>query len=655
MRSVVAAAAILLVVLIPGAASQTTLFLGAEVQVEQLLDARSMRVRVPAQDSTPLERPCEGDPSRFEVDAAGAWFRFDTRGKTNACAEALFEFDVPPGASSARVAFMADRLVEQQQAVPLRMRVDFVQALRTYADGVFQSSHLVFAREASTQAETRFAFEEPVRGGPFHVAWHFEDRSANPAVPTLEQSLAARVRGAHVTFQGIALEPASIAVHRPGLGATSNAEQVVVKLMVEAPLAGQACLVLRTSPLLRLSGIAGPDGALLPLDAVSVRQEDGIATTRLESWAVARHGYGEYTITFTSAVVVSPDAWLPVAVGASLLLPGVLAVIAVQQWLHLRRQMRGRYAARPYLWPILGATALYVASLAWIAWPGSSGNLLAWPLERSAVLLGGTLYASAFALLGASLAAKGRMVRLVKSEASEKERANLELARSNRDLEQFAYVASHDLQEPLRAVAGYTQLLERRYGDRLDDQGRQYVRNAVEGAQRMQGLIQGLLAYARIGTESTPRTAVDLEHVLQEALSNLESAVRSTSARITHGRLPVVQADRQQLVQLLQNLLANAMKFSKRAPRIRVQAQPRGREWVVEVYDNGIGVPPEQARNIFQLFHRLHPRDAYGGSGMGLAVCQRIVERHGGAIWVEPNPGGGSVFRFTLPMQGQAL
>ena len=231
-----------------------------------------------------------------------------------------------------------------------------------------------------------------------------------------------------------------------------------------------------------------------------------------------------------------------------------------------------------------------------------------------------------------------------------------ELARSNRELEQFAYVASHDLQEPLRMVASYTQLLNRRYGDRLDDDAREFIGFAVDGVNRMQALINDLLAFSRVGTRAATPEPVEAEAVLERVLHTLEPAIEEAGARITHDPLPEVVADPVQLGQVLQNLIANAMKFHRpeEAPAVHVGARDEGAWWRFTVQDNGIGIAPEFRDRIFALFQRLHSRAEYPGTGIGLAICQKIVERHGGQIGVESRPGEGSTFHFTLPKRPAA-
>ena len=250
-----------------------------------------------------------------------------------------------------------------------------------------------------------------------------------------------------------------------------------------------------------------------------------------------------------------------------------------------------------------------------------------------------------------------RLLRLRHKAEENLARKVEELARSNADLEQFAYVASHDLQEPLRMVAAYTQLLAERYRGKLDENADKFIGYASEGALRMQSLIHDLLAYSRVGRNGSGR--VDCNAVTEEVLITLGPAIQESGAVVTHTALPEVWANRSQMAQVFQNLIGNAIKFrGKEPPVISVQAEKAGQQWLLSVSDNGIGIAPEYAENIFVVFQRLHTRTEYPGNGIGLAICKKIVERNGGKIWVEAQAGHssnhGSVFKFTMPCEGPA-
>lgn len=227
-----------------------------------------------------------------------------------------------------------------------------------------------------------------------------------------------------------------------------------------------------------------------------------------------------------------------------------------------------------------------------------------------------------------------------------------ELARSNAELEQFAYVASHDLQEPLRKVASFCQLIEQRYEDKLDDRGKQYIAFAVDGAKRMQQLINDLLAFSRVGRGAAEQPVVSGDDVLRQALASLSEAIEESGAQIDAGPLPPVRAEPALLAAVFQNLIGNALKFHGDGgpPHVAISAQRSDGEWVFSCADDGIGIEPEYADRIFMIFQRLHPKDAYAGTGIGLAMCRKIVEYHGGRIWLDTAaPDGQTTFRFTLP------
>jgi PAS domain S-box-containing protein len=225
------------------------------------------------------------------------------------------------------------------------------------------------------------------------------------------------------------------------------------------------------------------------------------------------------------------------------------------------------------------------------------------------------------------------------------------LERSNIELQRFAYIASHDLQTPLRSISGFTQLLQQTYAGKLDARADDWIRRTVENAKRMQDLIQDLLSYARIDSAARPLEAVDCRHALSEALDMLQARVSERNASVTYGPLPSVIGDARQVAQLFQNLIDNAITYQADGapPQVHVSSEQVDNEYVFSVRDNGIGIDPRYQARIFEVFQRLHTQRVYPGTGIGLAVCRRIVHRHGGRIWVESQPGEGSVFRFTLP------
>jgi PAS domain S-box-containing protein len=252
---------------------------------------------------------------------------------------------------------------------------------------------------------------------------------------------------------------------------------------------------------------------------------------------------------------------------------------------------------------------------------------------------------------------QGVLIGYAKIMSDETARKQLQdaLTESNAALERFAYVASHDLQEPLRTMTVYAQMLTRNYGGKLDTDADQCLNFLIDASARMSALIGDLLAYARLATEEERPSSIALDEDLETALTQLERAVVESGASITHDPMPTVPADRGQMVRLFQNLVGNAIKYRKpgQSPQIHITAEQKGAEWVISVRDNGIGFEPRYAASIFAPFKRLHSAAEYPGTGVGLAICQRIVQAHGGRIWAESNPGAGSTFSFTLPLEGR--
>jgi PAS domain S-box-containing protein len=221
---------------------------------------------------------------------------------------------------------------------------------------------------------------------------------------------------------------------------------------------------------------------------------------------------------------------------------------------------------------------------------------------------------------------------------------------SNKELEQFAYVASHDLQEPLRMVTSFTQLLERRYKDKLDVDADEYIGFIVEGSKRMKYLIDDLLEFSRLNTQNREFESVLLKITLEDVLRNLTATIKENNVQISHDPLPTILGDHSQINQLLQNLIANAIKFhGDERPKVHISAEESGNEWIISVNDKGIGIDPDHQEQIFRIFKRLHTREEYAGTGIGLAICKRIIDKHNGKIWVESELGKGSTFFFTIP------
>ena len=278
----------------------------------------------------------------------------------------------------------------------------------------------------------------------------------------------------------------------------------------------------------------------------------------------------------------------------------------------------------------------------------AAGRQLGRRVETTGLRADGSEFAIELAVTPARIGEQMLFIAHLRDITERKEQENA-LRSSNRELEQFAYVASHDLQEPLRMVSSYLSLLEKRNRAVLDDKSREFVGHAVDGAERMHALINGLLAYSRVDRGEAPQEPVDASAALNEALDYLRPKLVEAGAEVISDPLPGVLGDRMQLVQLFQNLVGNAIKYrGERAPRIHIGAEREGERWRIAIRDNGIGIDAAHHERIFEIFQRLHTRGEYPGTGIGLAICKKIVERHGGRLWVESVKDQGSTFCFTL-------
>ncbi len=240
----------------------------------------------------------------------------------------------------------------------------------------------------------------------------------------------------------------------------------------------------------------------------------------------------------------------------------------------------------------------------------------------------------------------------LKRTQDELERKSQDLARSNAELEQFAYVAAHDLRQPLIVAGGYINRLRRLWKDKLDPDAGTSIGHALDAISRMEALINALLDYARAGTKAGHSTPADYNDIVESSTTNLQVEIEKNSAIVTHDRLPTLLADHTQIIQLFQNLIGNSIKFRKEEPpRVHISAEHKEKEWVISICDNGIGIDPKHSTSIFDIFQRLHDNSKYPGNGIGLATCKKIVENHGGRIWVESTPGQGSTFKFAIPIR----
>jgi signal transduction histidine kinase len=616
---------------------------------------------------------CAGGHTRFYKDTGGNWFRFREGDTENGCGEMALEVDVPDGAAQVQVRFLADRTIPTSWGGS--QPVNATQELRFYRGGHAPTdtplSLLAYydPHAPSQPIAQPFQADLFIPPGETHlqVAWFFWDHAAtNLPAPTdainglasnpgYRQSLSATVREAVIQFSGVPLPPQDLSTTYEGTSGDTVREATHVSVVVPAPTVPKATagLDLQVAASLSLLQVRSPDGRLLAPDEAEVSDDQGVRHINLPPEVVARHGVGLYSFEFYTLTPLTLTPAMVPFVALLLVVPALLGGYAINQGMALRRRAVGFRvaAARNFFLALVAVSAVYLAALTWVVagqrWP----LIVSFPIQPEAALLDLVLTACVAAFFTLAFLRKRQLVTVMEMDLAQKARTTAELERSNRELQQFAYVASHDLQEPLRMVASYTQLLQRRYQGKLDKDADEFIGYAVGGAVRMQSLINDLLTYSRVSTATRPMAPVELDTVLDTALLNLKVAIDEAKATVVRDRLPTVEGDRSQLVQLLQNLVGNAVKFRARDRQcqVHVGATEVGGQLTLTVRDNGIGIERQYFDRLFVIFQRLHARDEYEGTGIGLAVCKKIVERHGGRIWVQSEPGKGSTFSFTLP------
>ena len=597
--------------------------------------------------------------NHFTWDADGSWFRFVEEGDENGCGLARLGADVPLGSSTLRLRFEADRWIRQTTGNPPK---EFLQEVRLFdASGSQTQAISVFDPSADSHpASLPVSIDIPLAAaqGQVSLAWYFQDQGEGFGVfavnPLPGQGFEAVVESPMLEFGGIPVLVQRLDEQRVGVRGTSVATATTVQIRVGEELAriGPVSLKVRVQGGLSFESATGPDGQAVRDADVQEVPHGGEREVTLSRNATAA-GPGLYTISFVSTSPLEPVPILVPFALVVLFVPVAAGGVALRNSRHLMAQAPVAFQRSARLLDrfILVGLVAYFAVPVGVLLLGRLPLLASWPLDSEAGLIYILVGLGFVAFLALDFAGRRGLARLVASETAFRERSRQELERSNRDLEQFAYVASHDLQEPLRMVASYTELLRRRYHGKLDKEADEFIDFAMDGAARMRRLIDDLLAFSRVGTHGASFAAVSLDDALDQALLNVEAARREWGAQVERGPLPIVQGDRGQLVQVLQNLIGNAIKFRTPglAPLIRVTATEDAKGCTVSVTDNGIGIDPKNFDRLFVIFQRLQTREAAPGNGIGLALCKRIVERHGGTIGVESAPGQGATFRFTLP------
>jgi signal transduction histidine kinase len=631
-------------------------------------------VQVPALDGLTVRYdlgepdPVTGEPfcaeSEVEVDAANRSFRFDDGRAEDGCADVRLAVPTPPGATRVVVSFEADRTIEQELStgVPTPTR----QAFRVFGPG----GELEFSKEyyddtEGSQGFDNFTFGESVAPSLAEgvvLSWLFDDTGVQGERLTSFQSFEATVRAIQVSWPGILLPPPAAEQQAEVRDEEEQVSRARFEVRVEAPpLVGQpgsaAVLAVRVRHGPELVAVHGPLGPVGESDFTLV--DDGSRlTVEVLGAALAAQGPGAYTFTYESAVALPAPApradpsYIYPFFFVLALLPLVAAVLALHQASVYVRQAEGSYKRTAV--PVLVAVGLivvyYLVLLGYAVFGIGVRGMSRLPLTREPLLVYIQFVLLLLMLAFAALAISRTLIGTMRRDIEDRRRKEDQLRRSNEELERFAYVASHDLQEPLRKVAGFTALLQKRYQGRLDRDADEIIQYAVDGATRMQMLIKDILAYSRVGSKELHRVPVDVNATMELVKSDLGEPIRERKATVTWEALPTVRVDASQLRQVLQNLVENAIKYAHpgRRPKVHVRAYEDGGAWHFEVRDNGQGIPPDKREEIFGIFRRLHGQDQ-PGTGIGLAVAKKAVERHGGKIWVDSEVGKGSTFHFTIP------
>lgn len=615
------------------------------------------RIEWDAFQSLPVDDMMEADalsectpvPIRFETAA----FSFAESATQNGCAEARFTLNNSAGAREAVLRFSADRRMESFGGV-LPSSASFRQRLFYYDDAMrVMEEQVLFSTTAEAQPSTPFErrFVLPATAANVTWGWLFQELSGGTG-----SSLSSTVTNATLHLVDLDVVP---------LPETVVSETVVEQLRTTTTRVGftlgpdwagdpLGSLRVTVNSDQNLTAASSTDGVPLDTSRIDRILSRGALTYRLPNDLFAPAG-GSYALEFehsaaVPATPVVPPTTFPPAAWAALAAPLIALPFATRAGVRYWREAHG--AARGVGLAGAGLVAvLYGIVLAIVLRGGFYAKMVRWPWTPEAFLLYAILLGLTLAGVGVWIVIGRVLVGSLRRELDERRRLVEELQRSNSDLQQFAYVASHDLQEPLRTITSYLQLLQRRLGDGLDEDAGEFLTYARDGAARMRDLIQGLLEYSRVQTHSTAWESVDLQNVWTDVRARLDAAIRDSDAKLVVGNLPTVVGDRSQLGALLQNLVANAIKFTPtgRRPNVRLEARRDADAWRVEVEDNGIGIAPEFRERLFVIFQRLHRRDQYAGTGIGLALCKRIVERRGGHIGFDSSPGKGSLFWFTIP------
>ncbi len=638
---------------------------------------------------TPVLRPVDNDTQGiaggdFTWAPDERWFRFEEDATVTACGEARYGFTVPNGTTGGRVLFNATRIVNASAGLDTLFEpvaTNVVQETRWYDSGeVRVSSQPLFEpRSGSSRLSTPFVTPMPPdpSGRGLLMAWYFSDDGAlqtgeagvfNPFSTVAFQSTISDPR---IQFDKVVLPLARFDSHRLPPRDNATVTEYVATVVLDSDLITGARLHLQISSRWTLTGVTGPQGQALSATMGIENTTDGLDIF-VDRQQMAAAGPGSYSFVLQSeepllAVLgpVSPATIWPAA-WVAMLMPATATAAAGYGITVYARRAAGEYRATTRgLLILMGVLLAYYAAILVTTWRLGGPSLLA---HLPLTTVGSVLYSQyaivMIALLTTGLVAGLRMTQSLSQHLETRrllqqkmESAMRDLARSNQELQQFATVASHDLQEPLRKVTSYAQMMRLRYEGQLDSDGDHYLERISDGVSRMQLLIKDVLALSRVGRDDAPQRLVPLDDLVDHVVADLEGALAASGGQIHRGKLPPVRGNPVELGQLFLNLASNGIKFRRPGvpPIVKISAAREGDDCHITVADNGIGIAEQDLERIFHIFQRLHPRSDYEGTGIGLALCRKVVEHHGGRIWAVSTPGKGTAFHVSLPAQGRAI
>ncbi len=637
-----------LVLAIPLVAAQADvdaeLLLRPDITVDDLRIGTSMRDQAAFNCGAPniLRQP--------EFDA----IRFTEGYGESGCAELWIDVAIPQAAQRITVAFAMDRDISDVRG-QATVTPNAVQQL-VFRQGTDEIGRFpIFARNAlpSPKAEPFSQSIDVPDAEAVTVAWHLEDMGIGDERTPSGQSLQSILHDIDISFSGIPL-----AIHADAPAERLLADTVDHRQDFHFELASHWFEVadpeveLTMGRDVHIIAVETPLGVSIDASALDITLAS-VETLRLPGSLTATHGPGTYTLLTQQLRPAVADAAMAPIAGTGMFLPILGAGFAAHQYTQVKRQAEnaGRRLSTGLRVSLVGVALVYALVLLFLFVSQEYWNLLVSPLPLAGIGYFLTFVTITAGFVVVALVGARGQAKAIEQEVDELLETKSKLERSNHDLEHFAYIASHDLQEPLRTISGFSQLLQRRYGDQIPEGGQRYLEKTIAGSQRMQQLIGDLLAYSRITTQNRPIEPVDVGKVIDAELDQIRGLIRETGAKVHRSAMPTLPGDEHQLGQVFSNLIRNAIKYSdpKRPPAVDIGAVLEGAWWHITVKDNGVGIPADQFERIFVIFQRLAPRTDTSGTGIGLSIVQRVVERHGGRIWLESTVGKGTTFHLRLP------